>query len=247
MPFEPIHEENAQGAFREMLKEKRLRQPFAGKTFIVGLDLGQQNDYSALSVLERLGDVYHLRHLERLPLGSSYVDQLDRVRARLNRKALRENTDLTLVIDQTGVGRPIFDMFRKLGMAIPIIGITITSGDKVTQPGPNEYHVPKKDFIGNLTVLAEQGKLLAAGRLPLVTDFKMELGNFRAKVSQRTGHASFEAWREGDKDDLVLSVALSAWYARVGQSWGRKTSLPIFIMTDPNRGAGVVLPPSWRH
>ena len=38
-----------------------------------------------------------------------------------------------------------------------------------------------------------------------------ELLNFRVKINISTAHDSYEAWREGDHDDLVLSVALSCW------------------------------------
>ncbi len=44
--------------------------------YTVGLDLGQAKDYTALCVLERHGEaeqaVFHARHLERFPLGTSY-------------------------------------------------------------------------------------------------------------------------------------------------------------------------------
>ncbi len=38
-----------------------------------------------------------------------------------------------------------------------------------------------------------------------------ELLNFRVKINISTAHDSYEAWREGDHDDLVLSVALACW------------------------------------
>ncbi len=45
--------------------------------FILGLDLGQAQDYTALGILERDGSSkgdreYQLRHLDRFPLGTSY-------------------------------------------------------------------------------------------------------------------------------------------------------------------------------
>jgi hypothetical protein len=35
--------------------------------------------------------------------------------------------------------------------------------------------------------------------------------NFKLKINISTVHDSYEAWREGDYDDLVLSVALVCW------------------------------------
>ena len=43
--------------------------------------------------------------------------------------------------------------------------------------------------------------------------FREELINFRVKINLKTAHDSYEAWREGEHDDLVLSVALAAWFA----------------------------------
>ena len=43
---------------------------------------------------------------------------------------------------------------------------------------------------------------------------KKELLNFRVKINISTSHDSYEAWREGDHDDLVLAVALACWRAR---------------------------------
>ena len=34
------------------------------------------------------------------------------------------------------------------------------------------------------------------------------------KINVATGHDSYEAWREGDHDDLVLSLALAVWYGQ---------------------------------
>jgi hypothetical protein len=54
--------------------------------FVSGLDLGQTEDYSALAVLEKEGDsgaaVYSVRHLERYPLGTSYVQIVQAVASR---------------------------------------------------------------------------------------------------------------------------------------------------------------------
>ena len=42
---------------------------------------------------------------------------------------------------------------------------------------------------------------------------KQELLNFRVKVNVSTAHDSYEAWREGDHDDLVLATGLALWGA----------------------------------
>ena len=68
------------------------------------------------------GAIFQVGHLERLPLGTTYpaiVHHVGRLVARLP-----QGTEL--VIDYTGVGRPVFDLFRYSGI-FPT-GMLITSG-----------------------------------------------------------------------------------------------------------------------
>jgi hypothetical protein len=44
-------------------------------------------------------------------------------------------------------------------------------------------------------------------------------GTPEVKINIATGHDSYEAWREGDHDDLVLAVALACW---TGERYLRK-------------------------
>jgi hypothetical protein len=39
--------------------------------------------------------------------------------------------------------------------------------------------------------------------------------NFKVKIDPRSAHDSYSAWREEDHDDLVLSVALAAWWGEL--------------------------------
>jgi hypothetical protein len=55
------------------------------------------------------------------------------------------------------------------------------------------------------------GQLKIADALPLKDTLVKELLNFRVKINISTAHDSYEAWREGDHDDLVLCVALACW------------------------------------
>jgi len=50
-----------------------------------------------------------------------------------------------LIADQTGVGQPVIDLLRQ--KIYPVIGVTITSGDKVTTEDPRllSWRVPKKN------------------------------------------------------------------------------------------------------
>ncbi len=181
--------------------------------FYIGLDLGQASDYTALAVLERLepeGDrkeaAYHVRHLERVR-GLPYPDIVAKVATMLESPALKGNS--SIVIDQTGCGRPVFDMFKEAGLAP--IGVQIHGGDRVTHENDN-WRVPKRDLVAVLQVLLQSKRLKIASRLELGAILQAEMLNFKVKIDPTTAHDSYSAWREADHDDLVLSVALAAWY-----------------------------------
>jgi hypothetical protein len=70
----------------------------------------------------------------------------------------------------------------------------------------------------------QNGQLKIAEALQLAPVLRRELLNFKVKITIATGHDSYEAWREGDHDDLVLAVALACW---CGERYMRKEdSLP---------------------
>ncbi len=201
-------------------------------SFYVGLDLGQSNDYTALAVVEKVttseasggGDPdLHLRHLERYPLRTPYPDMVAQVAAlvedpqltktyldrRLGRRMLEEPD---LLVDATGVGRPVVDLFKERGLRYK--AITITGGNKVTVASlGGGYGVPKRDLIGALEVPFHSGRLKVAAGLALWETLRSELQTFRRKVSLTTGMDTYEHWRESDHDDLVLAAALACWGA----------------------------------
>ncbi len=182
--------------------------------YFVGLDLGQVQDYTALVVSERKTwrydprpYEYHVRHLERPKLGTPYPVIVEQVRDLMRSRDLINQA--ALVVDATGVGRPVVDLFRKAGLWP--VAVTITGGNVVTVGGGG-FHVPKRDLVTTLQVLFQSGRLKVARKLPLAPVLVEELLNFRVKINVRTAHDSYEAWRDGDHDDLVLAAALACWY-----------------------------------
>jgi hypothetical protein len=115
----------------------------------------------------------------------------------------------SLVVDNTGVGRPVVDMLRQNRLSP--VPITITGGDAVTRDG-HGYRVPKRDLVGAVQVLLQTQRLRFAAGMPMVPKLVEELQAFRVKISADTAHDSYGSWREGSHDDLVLAVAVAAWY-----------------------------------
>lgn len=182
--------------------------------FYVGLDLGQVNDYTALAVAEKVepaGENYelHIRHLERFR-DVLYPDVAERVRKLMDAVELWGKA--ALAVDATGVGAAVVDMLRRAGLTFD--AVTITGGDTQSMdPRSGSYRVPKRDLVGGLQVLLQSGRLKIARSLEHAETLRAELLNFRVKINVATAHDSYEAWREGDHDDLVLAAALACWEA----------------------------------
>jgi hypothetical protein len=67
--------------------------------------------------------------------------------------------------------------------------------------------------VSAVQIALQSGRLKIAEELALAETLRKELLNFRIKVNISTAHDSYEAWREGDHDDLVLATALACWKA----------------------------------
>jgi hypothetical protein len=186
--------------------------------FYVGLDLGQANDYTAIVVAEKIppegSDDYelHVRWLERFR-DVLYPDVAAHVKRLMEAPQLRG--EAALAIDSTGVGIAVCDLLRRSGLTFD--SVKITGGDTEIQSGYDSYRVPKRDLVGNLQVLLQSGRLKIARSLEHADTLRAELLNFRVKINVATAHDSYEAWREGDHDDLVLAAALAAWRAQKGE------------------------------
>ncbi len=168
--------------------------------------------------MEERAPEYRVRHLERPELGTPYTEVVDRV-TQLIMELEGVPPEPVLAVDATGVGRPVVDMlWRTLGSALEGTSIyldnatiTITGGDSVSRNPDGGLRVPKRDLISSTLVLLQNGRLKIAEGLALKDTLVSELLNFRVKINISTAHDSYEAWREGDHDDLVLSVALACW------------------------------------
>jgi hypothetical protein len=179
--------------------------------FFFGLDLGQTNDPSASIVLEAHGEgdmwAYDVRYIEQYKLGTSYPRIVESVRALLDQQPLAG--DCTLIIDHTGVGRPIYDMF--VDAKLQPIGLTITGGTTWHRETSRQWHVAKILLVGIVQKFLQSGRLRIGAKLPHASTLQKELRDFRVKIS-KAANETYES-REGAHDDLVLSLAIALFVA----------------------------------
>lgn len=171
---------------------------------------------------------FEIVHLERVPLGTSYVDiparcavieqelrqrWADAVFEEIGQGVSPQRAPVELVLDQTGCGRPVVDLFREAGH--DPLAVTITGGNAVSWVGERDAHVSKRILVSQTQALMQSKRLKAASGLAEWPTLRAELGNFRARISL-SGSVTFEAgtdeeWRENANDDLLLALALSLW------------------------------------
>jgi hypothetical protein len=202
---------------------------------LVGVDFGKRSDYSAMVILERLAlepggprqpgriwppvrpfdaPTYIGHHLFRWDLGTAYTTIVQDVQGVLASGRLPR--PVTLLVDGTGVGIAILDLFD-IGLTTPSpIGVVVTTGSTTTQPRPNEWHTPKSSLSLHLIAASEARpvRLVLGHRLPFIDAVKAEMQTFGAETTP-TGHVRYEASRQQDHDDLLFALGLCIWWGDV--------------------------------
>jgi hypothetical protein len=194
--------------------------------YFIGVDLGQSHDPTAIAVVRRLRfllsrdvnsstptwkeeqpTIYQCGYLERVPLGTTYPAIVAHVGRLLQRPIW--NGKIDLAIDQTGVGKPVADLFTAAGVSF--LGVMITGGADESNEGKT-WRVPKMTLVSTLQALLHEGRLHIQKDLAESAELVRELQDFRVKYTD-AGHLTFNA-REGKHDDLVLALAIAVWRAQ---------------------------------
>jgi hypothetical protein len=196
--------------------------------FALGLDLGQARDYSALSIVQRTikadpqrsgavvpdelkfaPPVYHLLHLQRWPLHSSYVEVCRDVKDLLHEVFPGNEKKPYVVIDYVGPGRVVLDMFKENGI-LPIGIHTSGAGDTIKSIAGG-YSAPKRDLVGVLTAAFQKGDIKIPPDLPNLKILLSELSTFKIKLT-KSGSDTFEHEKASQHDDTVMSLALAVYW-----------------------------------
>lgn len=179
----------------------------------VGVDLGQQHDFSAIVVAELTDadkDLHEVRWMERLPLGTSYPGVVDRVIAVHAGAAARqplEQRSPELLLDATGLGQPVVDLVRQ--RKVKVTPVYLTGGDSATKVG-DAWRIAKSALVSRLQVLFQDERVRFGSRDPLAEAMVDELLNFEIKVSEG-GQDTYGAFKTGAHDDLVVALGLACW------------------------------------
>jgi len=190
----------------------------------MGLDLGQAVNHTALAVVERRwhqatvnefiasgGRAYQGEHrhtvvgADRLALGTPYPRVVDWVRTRASEygKSLK-----AIVVDATGLGSAVMDLFQEARLDARVIGVQITGA------APNGVHGGSRPTPSGYQSLA---------RLELLTSLQVAIQTERIQISmsrcreweiliRELENLRFEGKSRGTQDDLAFALALAVWW-----------------------------------
>lgn len=198
--------------------------------YILSLDLGRVGDYHGIvltesiqvkrSTLATTRDMHEqpgteilipsvtILTLERTQ--ETYPEIVEKTQFLMDHPRFVDNC--TLIVDATGVGVPTMDFMRRNGLSP--IGVWITGGSSVGMNTTGGYYtVPKLELINALQLASDSGYIEFANGIDpkMVEQLMHELRNFKEKKTA-AGNQTWEAWREKDHDDLVLSLAMNIWW-----------------------------------
>lgn len=186
------------------------------RTAVLGLDLGYAQHPSALTLLTEVeqiqspyswADPTHPRllhwvvsHAHVFPLHTPYTDIAQHVIALAAAyKREQPKSNLYLVPDATGVGRPILEMLHHAKKLCPtptgrLEGLIFTSGQNATQHShPNYsldiYNVPKLTLLNSLSLALESGLLKVPTDLPQRDTLLAQLAALEVHYPSRAGNS----------------------------------------------------------
>lgn len=201
----------------------------------VGVDLGQSRDPTAIIVTRAYRshldepsfapggplpdaakepedqfrpELHHqIIHIERIPLGTAYPEVVRQVSEAADWAAQYGRP--VVVMDSTGVGRPVVDLFRR-DSRHALRAVTFTGGATATKVDAYSWRVPKRELIGSLEVVMQTSRLFALPGQRLAKDLFDELASFQFKMTD-SGNDTYDA-ASGTHDDLVCALALAVWW-----------------------------------
>ncbi len=184
---------------------------------IVGIDLGQKVDPTAIVVAEASHPTdpaissYTVRELGRLPLGTPYPAVYAAVVAVVDALAARQIRRVRLLVDATGA-TPAVDGLRAAlrGKQCAVVAATFTHGDRLLSDayGFDTASVGKAYLVNRLQVLLGMNRLALPPNKPEAAVLARELQDYEIRVDE-DANDKYGAFTVGTHDDLVTALGLA--------------------------------------
>lgn len=183
---------------------------------VIGVDIGQKRDPSAICVVEteerhtkdRTEIHFAVRHLQRLPLGTSYPELAKRLaEAVAVTRRNTPNSSLEMFVDATGIGQPVIDILSAEVPSVWVTAVYFTHSDRRSQEPGVGVTLGKAWLVSRLQALLQTGRL----HLPRTAEawvLAQELSDFEIHVSEDTNER-YGAFPVGTQDELVTALGLA--------------------------------------
>ena len=233
--------------------------------FLIGGDLGQSNDPSVSLVIARqpLSDAatsagegpaedrfrFTILHVMVYPLRTPYPAVVQEFALLATHNTIRHRVNI--VLDRSGVGRGIVDLFRDHGeMASITWGVSITahSNPSRDKTSPMDWSVPKKDLVGATQLALQRQRIIHHPYCPGIGTLLQELHSFRHTTVGGVRH-TFEG-KGKSHDDTVTALSVALWmshlipYEGADHSTGVNQDRPSVLLPGHMPRHGAI--PSWR-
>lgn len=194
----------------------------------IGVDIGQKRDPTAICVAEkssrhvegRAEEHFIVRHLERLQLGTPYPEAAQRVGEIIDQLQPKVRGSLILLVDATGVGKPIVDLVGEQASGISLVAVYFTHGDRCESKwvdGHRQLSLGKAYVVARLQILLQRHRL----HLPKTHEVEAlaeELLKYEIRVDENANE-KYGAFRVGTHDDLVTALGLAVQTEKVQMTY----------------------------
>jgi len=190
--------------------------------YFLGFDLGKDRDHSAIAVmaysLEKDGPFSHalygqpmrpvldLVSLLRIPLGTEYLDIMQRFRGIVTKILASapwgyRPPSVYVIVDSAGPGQVAVELIRRQQLDIQLVPTLLSGGTESNYLKSGKVTIPRRELLSNTRCLLESGALRIAGGLKYGEILEKEFAAIRPEGGQ-SAH-----------DDLAIATGLAAWHA----------------------------------
>ena len=202
--------------------------------YIIGQDIAKKYDYTTTVIHRVVPELVKGSYNNRVYFFEDIVfrdkRQMKYTELPVYTKELIDSLDIAgqcaLIIDGTGVGEPVYDLYEDA--FLDPLKIIFGSGNQVSTQRQREttnwstskfgaisaFVVPKDDLVGALQVYVQQGKLRTAEGLAFEVDAKAQYQNFIGRINEKTKYVKYGNADDEVHDDIVVSDAMCCWYTQ---------------------------------
>lgn len=202
--------------------------------YIIGQDIAKKYDYTTTVVHQIVPDIIKGSYDNRIYFHQYCVfrdkQQLKYTDLPSYTAELMDALDLygrsILLIDGTGVGEAVFDLYEDA--QLDPLKIIFSGGNQVSTQRQREtakwssskfgaisgYVVPKDDLVHALVAYADGGTLINTEGLKYAYDAEAQFANFVGRINEKTKNVKYGNADDEVHDDIVVADAMCCWYSQ---------------------------------